>query len=517
MGNYGITGWSGGGRRPINYGLHAGQFRTTKYNVPHNTTIINNNIFGGGFVDTRYRFDYARPSFMCEQNTTPKWMNWMMGTGFGLSMLGGIMSLFSGKEAEQGGTETVQPQPSTDEFAGLKREFDDYEFNKITDGLYTATSPDGKKYDGTSITNLYYNITNGIEAGKKPDPEPETEQVQQGDVQGSVQQHTDLPETEHDYLAEFYEQLKDKGYAVINTKTLDEGENITNMVLGAKNIVDHGEDENGNAIKDIKIKGNISIKDGTNEIKDGTIIIMNNQEYEIDINDDGYVFAIAKNPTGGQDKNPQVYILETHNGTTQWAQWDGLAKDYTHGAGKNCFTSLGGGAVNGVQQTQSATTYSANSVNTSDDELDAEESQFKAPSEGTIYAHNVETDAIKYNYNTDVTGSTRNAIYKEVSTMWGGGLFADAVFRINDNDYQIAESSLKDIRWRDFSENYLDKDKKFKAGALTGTFHGDGPLDGAEISTQNGVVCVYTKAPGESEAKYYDLNLLMSNNQYVEV
>ena len=50
MGIYDITGWSGGGRRPINYGLKAGQFRGMgRVNVfPSSTTIVNNNIIGGG-------------------------------------------------------------------------------------------------------------------------------------------------------------------------------------------------------------------------------------------------------------------------------------------------------------------------------------------------------------------------------------------------------------------------------------------------------------------------------------
>ena len=57
MGYYGITGWSGGGRRPINYGLKAGQFRMTKYNIPQNTTIINNNISVGGYRGG-YNYNY---------------------------------------------------------------------------------------------------------------------------------------------------------------------------------------------------------------------------------------------------------------------------------------------------------------------------------------------------------------------------------------------------------------------------------------------------------------------------
>ena len=51
MGMYSITGWSGGGRRPLTYNLKAGQFRGMgRVNVyPSKTTIVNNNFIGGGY------------------------------------------------------------------------------------------------------------------------------------------------------------------------------------------------------------------------------------------------------------------------------------------------------------------------------------------------------------------------------------------------------------------------------------------------------------------------------------
>ena len=82
---WGITGWSGGPRTPINYNLRAGQFRGMgRANVfTTNYTIINNNYggrYGGGFAN--YGYDTC-----CHHDcgsSTPKWMNWLMGIGLGI-------------------------------------------------------------------------------------------------------------------------------------------------------------------------------------------------------------------------------------------------------------------------------------------------------------------------------------------------------------------------------------------------------------------------------------------------
>lgn len=123
MGMYSITGWSGGGRRPLTYNLKAGQFRGMgRVNViPSQTTIINNNIIGGGTFATQ-----------CCDTSTPKWLNWMMGIGIGSSLLGGILSMFGiggggggsvegagGKEEPQAKTETQDPT-QTKEYKALQ-------------------------------------------------------------------------------------------------------------------------------------------------------------------------------------------------------------------------------------------------------------------------------------------------------------------------------------------------------------------------------------------------------------
>ena len=111
MGMYSITGWSGGGRRPLTYNLKAGQFRGMgRVNVvPSQTTIINNNIIGGGYG--------IYNNHQCCNNSTPKWMNWMMGIGIGTSLLGGILNMFGiggGNSVEgAGGKEETQPKTET--------------------------------------------------------------------------------------------------------------------------------------------------------------------------------------------------------------------------------------------------------------------------------------------------------------------------------------------------------------------------------------------------------------------
>lgn len=116
MGIYDITGWSGGGRRPINYGLKAGQFRGMgRVNVfPSNTTIVNNNIIGGGGC-------YSN-SYDCGCNGgggSNKFMNWMLGIGVGSTLLGGILSMFGigggGKAEGAGGKEEVKPEVKKEE------------------------------------------------------------------------------------------------------------------------------------------------------------------------------------------------------------------------------------------------------------------------------------------------------------------------------------------------------------------------------------------------------------------
>ena len=95
--------------------------------------------------------------------------------------------------------------------------------------------------------------------------------------------------------------------------------------------------------------------------------------------------------------------------------------------------------------------------------------------------------------------------------MSGSGPFADAVFRINGSDYQLAESALKDTRFRDFDKKF-QQDGTFAPNSLNGTLHGTGgKFDGCEVTTYKGTVCVLYNN------EYYDLNKLMATGQEVKV
>ena len=89
MGQYGITGWSSGARVPLTYNLKAGQMRGMgrSYIFPNNT-YVNNNFYGSNYDC----------GCNCNSNSTPGWMNWMMGIGLGSSLLGGILGMFAKKD-----------------------------------------------------------------------------------------------------------------------------------------------------------------------------------------------------------------------------------------------------------------------------------------------------------------------------------------------------------------------------------------------------------------------------------
>lgn len=149
---YNITGWSGGGRRPLTYNLMPGQFRNTRVNVFPSQTIINNNIgnFGGCY-------DYGHCG--CDGgSSTPKWMNWMMGIGFGTSLLGSILGMFGGG----GGGGAAKADTATDEFASLKTLYPKNTFSKVGD-TYVCVTKDGKQIRGKSPDELLNKLGGGDE------------------------------------------------------------------------------------------------------------------------------------------------------------------------------------------------------------------------------------------------------------------------------------------------------------------------------------------------------------------
>ena len=115
MGHYGITGWSAGARRPLNYGLKAGQFRgmgRVNY-YGSNTTIINNNFFGARPMAPGPNF--ATMNY-CEQNTgLSKGEKWLLRLGAGTSILGTILGFFGlggNKSAEGAGSAPADNTPA---------------------------------------------------------------------------------------------------------------------------------------------------------------------------------------------------------------------------------------------------------------------------------------------------------------------------------------------------------------------------------------------------------------------
>lgn len=143
MGIYDITGWSGGGRRPINYGLKAGQFRGMgRVNVfPSSTTIVNNNIIGGG--------GYYSNSYDCGCNNggSNKFMNWMLGIGVGSTLLGGILSMFG-----IGGGQKTEGAGGKEEKAEVKKEETPKEPSKLDQARKTLDSLGMTKDNGYTVS-----------------------------------------------------------------------------------------------------------------------------------------------------------------------------------------------------------------------------------------------------------------------------------------------------------------------------------------------------------------------------
>lgn len=170
---YGTIGWSGGPRQSLTHNLKAGQFRSMgRVNVfPSNTTIINNNNFGVGYG--MYDDCYCNNS-----NSTPSWLNWMMGIGLGGSLLGGILGMFTGGNKTEGAGEvksdtSAEKEKATnkklDEFEGLKAGYPEGKFFKVDD-KYCCRIGDNV-YEADNLVDL----NNQLKAAIKPSTtEPKT-------------------------------------------------------------------------------------------------------------------------------------------------------------------------------------------------------------------------------------------------------------------------------------------------------------------------------------------------------
>lgn len=195
MGNYGITGWSGGGRRPITNNLRAGQFR--QMGVPRNVSsniFINNNFGCAGSYNGTY-FDGC-----CGYNDggMSKFEKWMMGLGISGGLLGGILGAF-GKGKSEGAGDTSETK--TDEFAGLKELYknEKYTFSKVGNDYCCNTGDD-------IITAPTIEELNQKLIGLKTKP------TQQSTTTAPAQQTTQTAETPTETLPKLFDDNKMKGF-----------------------------------------------------------------------------------------------------------------------------------------------------------------------------------------------------------------------------------------------------------------------------------------------------------------
>ena len=174
MGQYGITGWSGGARVPLTYNLRAGQMRGMgRVNVFPNNTYVNNNYYGSNY-------DYG---CNCNSNSTPGWMNWMMGIGLGGSLLGGILGMFAKKDdsAEGAGGDKKTTEASKElskleqaqnAIKGLGKE---YSVKSDADGNITFEfkTKDGHVYSGKTLGELNQAVYDAINKPATTEVKPE--------------------------------------------------------------------------------------------------------------------------------------------------------------------------------------------------------------------------------------------------------------------------------------------------------------------------------------------------------
>ena len=151
---YGITGWSGGARVPVNYNLRAGQFRTGGFGYwGGNRTIINN--FGCNH--------FMPPEPQCNHGFgVPKWMNIAFLGGMVMQGLGGIMSAIFGNRGGgygegYGGYSDGYGGMSAkdyDSLAALQRLYSGkYNIEKVGDE-FVAVDKNGKQVTGKTISDL---------------------------------------------------------------------------------------------------------------------------------------------------------------------------------------------------------------------------------------------------------------------------------------------------------------------------------------------------------------------------
>ena len=291
MGNYGITGWSGGGRRPITNNLRAGQFR--QMGVPRNVSsniFINNNFGCAGSYNSSY-FDGC-----CGYNDggMSKFEKWMMGLGISGGLLGGILGAF-GKGKSEGAGDTGETK--TDEFAGLKELYknEKYTFSKVGSDYCCNTGDD--IITAPTIEELNKKL---MKLKNKPTQAPATT----APAQQTTQATATPAETNDEFLGN-YNGLKNKPVEV-------KGTDLAQLFKNVSGVYDDGKDPKGREIGDFT-----TAKAKNYDAQKGTVKIGNHEYKVISNQSNGYLYVEDTSPRGGS-KNRQVYIIELNSDTNKY-------------------------------------------------------------------------------------------------------------------------------------------------------------------------------------------------------
>lgn len=308
MGNYGITGWSGGGRRPITNNLRAGQFR--QMGVPRNVSsniFINNNFGCAGSYNGTY-FDGC-----CGYNDggMSKFEKWMMGLGISGGLLGGILGAF-GKGKSEGAGDTSETK--TDEFAGLKELYknEKYTFSKI-DNDYCCNTGNGI-IKAPSLKELNEKL---MELKNKATQEPTTT--------APAQQTTQATETPAETTDEFLNNYKGSDNSPVKAKEAD----LTKLFNNIKGVYDDGKDSQGRGIGDFTTATAKNYDANT-----GTVTIGKHEYKVISDQANGYLYVEDLNPRGGLENNRQVYIVEYNSRTQKYELHQRTFDENCKGVGK---------------------------------------------------------------------------------------------------------------------------------------------------------------------------------------
>ncbi len=174
-GSWGITGYNPGcGRRQLNSRLFAGQF----------TNMRNVSVFGFGGPRVVVN-NYADTGFYNDGMSMPKWMQWTMLGGMGMSFLGNIFSAIfggggGGKTEGAGGKETKgltsEQKADLDVYMKLDKVKDKYKsYSPLSDGSFILQHKDGTAEKVGSYDELKAKLEECLSASETPEPTTSTQ------------------------------------------------------------------------------------------------------------------------------------------------------------------------------------------------------------------------------------------------------------------------------------------------------------------------------------------------------